>query len=174
MLVNNSIRIRPIMLEDITILNKWKNDHSVFRNLGGGFKPVSIDQQRNWMDNMIDMNGNNKRFIIEIKNGVPIGMVGLYNINHINRNCEFGIYIGEKEHNGKGYGTSATELMLDFAFNNLNLNKIKLLVNEGNPAINLYKRLKFNQVGKMSQERFIDGEYVDVIIMEKLKDECDI
>jgi|SRR5690625_524075 len=173
MLISENIKARPIIMEDLAFLNKWKNDSDVFKNLGGGYKPISIDQQKTWMDNMIDMNGNAKRFIIETKNEDPIGMVGLYSINHINRNCEFGIYIGEKKHYGKGFGTEATKLILDYAFNNLNLIKVKLLVNDENPAIRMYERLNFREVGKLHQERYIDGEYVDVIIMEKLKNERD-
>lgn len=173
MLKGSRVDLRPITYKDLEDLNRWKNNYDVFKNLGGGFNPVSIDQQKNWMDNMIDMNGNAKRFIIQTKDDQAIGMVGLYSINQVNRNCEFGIYIGKTNSYGKGYGTEATELMLDFAFNNLNLKKVKLLVNDDNPAIKMYERLKFEVVGKLKDERYVNGKYVDVIMMEKLIKECD-
>ena len=172
MLVGKNITLRPILLEDLPYLNAWKNDYLVFRNLGGGYQPISIDQQKEWMNNMIDLTGNSKRLIIE-KDDTPIGMIGLYDINYINRNCEFGIYIGEEKYHGKGYGTEATEKILNYAFNNLNLEKVKLLVNQGNPAIKMYERLGFHEVGWLKKERFVEGNYVDVLMMEKLKDECE-
>ena len=50
--------------------------------------PVSADVQDKWLDSLMDTTGNNKRFIIEIKDDIPIGMIGLYNINWIHRSCE--------------------------------------------------------------------------------------
>src|SRR5699024_2365126 len=108
-------------------------------NLGGGFQPISIDQQSLWMDNMIDLSSNNKRFMIT-SNNQKIGVVGLYNINSINRNCEFGIYIGNKDFYGQGIGTEATKLMINYAFQNLNLIKVKLFVNEDNFARKMYEK----------------------------------
>jgi|SRR5690625_1010 len=169
MLQSNRISLRPVKKEDLAYLNKWKNDFEIFKNLGGGFQPVSIDQQSLWMDNLIDMNGNSQRFIISVDENKPIGVVGLYNINYKNRNCEFGIYIGEKDFHGKGYGKEATKLMLNYGFANLNLNKIKLLVNEDNNAQKLYNNLGFRTIGYYEKERFVNNQYLDVFIMELLK-----
>lgn len=169
MLDGKVLSIRPIVKEDINLLNKWKNDFDVFKNLGGGFQPISIDQQSKWMDNMIDLTGNNKRFMITVS-GHAIGVVGLYNINNINRNCEFGIYIGDKDYHGKGIGKEATQLVLNYAFNNLNLLKVKLLVNDDNFAYKMYEKLGFRKIGYYEKERFVDGNYIDVYLMELLRE----
>ena len=71
------------------------------------------------------------------------------NVNHIFRKAELGIFVGEKEYWGKGYGTEATELLLDFAFNILNLNSIMLIVNSFNErAIKSYEKCGFKLIGK--------------------------
>lgn len=168
MLKSERVYLRPIIKDDLTHLNKWKNDFEIFKNLGGGFQPVSKDQQALWMDNLIDMNGNSQRYIIIIEKK-PIGVIGLYNINNKNRNCEFGIYIGEHTFHGNGYGKEATKLILDYAFFNLNLRKVKLLVNEGNKARSLYESMGFRTVGYYEKERFVDNKYLDVFIMELQK-----
>ena len=167
MLTGRKLYLRPLIKEDLTELNTWKNDFSIFKNLGGGFQPISIDQQSLWMDNMIDLTSNNKRFMI-ISDEQKVGVVGLYNINFINRNCEFGIYIGNKSYQGKGIGKEATELMLNFAFSNLNLLKVKLFVNDDNFAQKMYENMGFRNVGYYEKERFVDGKYLDVYIMELL------
>ena len=170
MLKSKRINLRPIENRDLKVLNKWKNDYEIFKYLGGGFQPQSINEQEKYISNLINNSVTSKRFIID--NGEAIGMVGLYDINFINRNCDLGIYIGEKSEQGKGYAKETMDLILDFAFNNLNLKKIKLnVVNANNKAINLYNSLGFKEVGILKEERFINGKFEDVKIMELIKDE---
>ena len=108
MLIGNNIYLRPIEMDDIKHLNQWKNNEETFKFLGGGFQPISIDQQSTWMESMIDLTGNNKRYIISTtKNNLSIGMVGLYGINWIHRTAEVGLYIGEHDFRGKGYATES-------------------------------------------------------------------
>jgi diamine N-acetyltransferase len=97
-IIGVKVYLRPIVKEDVKILNEWKNDEETFKYLGGGFMPLSIDQHAKWLESMMDTMGNNKRFIICDKQDVPIGMVGLYDINWIHRTCEIGVYLGNREH----------------------------------------------------------------------------
>lgn len=169
MIAGNIVTLRPIEKNDLTYLNAWKNDEETFKYLGGGFLPVSIDEQEKWLDNLINMSGNDKRFIIcEKTNNKPIGMIGLYGINWIHRCCEIGIYIGEKSTKGKGYGKEACTLLEGFARNYLNLRKIKLsVVSENGVALNMWHSLGYQKAGLYKQERFIDGKYMDLVLMEK-------
>ena len=64
---------------------------------------------------MIDTTGNNKRFIICDCEFIPVGMVGLYDINWIHRTCEIGVYVGNKNVKGNGYGKEACKLIEQFA-----------------------------------------------------------
>lgn len=168
MLKGENIFLRPIAEEDIQCLNKWKNDEEVFKFLGGGFMPTSIDHQKQWLESMSDLSGKNKRFMICEKNKKTIGMIGLYDINWIHRNCEIGIFVGEKNSQGKGYAKEACTLLENFACNYLNLRKIKLFVVSDNvQALKLWQSLDYKFVGEYIDERFIDGKYRNVKIMEK-------
>lgn len=163
------IYLRPIVKSDIKKLNEWKNDEETYKFLGGGFMPISIDQQEKWLDSMIDLTGNNKRFMICDNEDLVIGMIGLYNINCIHRNCEIGVYIGEKNSRGNGYGKKACILVETFAKEYLNLRKIKLnVVFDNNYALNMWESLGYIKVGELVEERFIKGEYLNLIIMEKM------
>lgn len=165
--VESVISLRPIEYRDIDDLNEWKNNKEVFKYLGGGFSPTSIDCQKKWMDKFIDLSGNNRRFIIEY-NKHSVGLIGLYNINWIHRTSELGIYIGNQSFQGKGIGNNACELIEEYAKNYLNLRKIKLfVVDENHRAKKMYKKLGYKEVGKLIDERFIDGKYYSLIIMEK-------
>lgn len=167
MCIEVEIKLRPIIKEDLASLNRWKNDKETFKYLGGGFHPVSIDEQEKWLDSMIKMTNQNKRYII-LADEKPIGMIGLYAIHLINQNCEVGVYIGEKEYRGKGYAKQAYLLFEDYAKQFLNIRKVKLfVVFENKHALSYWKKLGFEEVGTLHQERYIEGEFKDLMIMEK-------
>ncbi|MBU3197385.1 GNAT family N-acetyltransferase [Clostridium algidicarnis] len=168
MIKGEKIYLRPILKSDLKHLNKWKNDEEIYRFLGGGFMPVSIDQQEKWLDSMIDLSGNNKRFIICDNQDLSIGMVGLYDINWVHRICEVGIYIGDKTSHGNGFGIEACNLIEGFARDYLNLRKIKLnVVSDNEAAFRMWNTLGYDKVGELVNERFINGEYHNLVIMEK-------
>ena len=169
MIVGNKVYLRPIVRDDLVNLNKWKNDSEIYKYLGGGFMPVSIDQQLKWLDSYIDTTGNNKRFIIcQVEGDQAIGMIGLYDINWIHRVCEIGVFIGDRQVRGKGYAKEACLLLEIFASEYLNLRKIKLsVVSENKQAIKLWNSLGYQIVGEYLAERFIEGSYQNVTLMEK-------
>ena len=161
--------LRPIEKKDLRKLNEWKNNEEVFQYLGGGYMPVSIDVQEKWLEDMMDTTGKHKRFLIEDMSGKSIGMIGLYGINWIHRTCELGIFIGETCERRKGYGREAYFLIENFAARYLNLRKIKATVVEDNhAAVVMYEKLGFVKAGRLVEERFINGSYHSVYLMEKL------
>eukprot|EP00130_Batrachochytrium_dendrobatidis_P008414 XP_006683289.1 hypothetical protein BATDEDRAFT_93055 [Batrachochytrium dendrobatidis JAM81] len=166
-ITGGKVYLRPILKKDITFLNEWKNDEETYQFLGGGFMPTSIDQQEKWMESMIDTTGSNKRFIICDNGNKPVGMVGLYSINWVHRTCEIGVYIGDKNSKGNGYGKEACMLIEQFAREYLNLRKIKLyVVYENDAATHLWKNLGYQEIGQFKDERFIKedrGLYTDLL-----------
>lgn len=163
-----NIYLRPILKGDLTFLNEWRNNEEIFRYLGGGFMPISIDQQEKWLDTMIDNTGTDKRFIISDNEHNPIGMIGLYDIKWVHRTCEIGIYIGDKKAQGKGYGKETCTLIEKYARDYLNLRKIKLnVVSNNHHAINMWTSLGYKKVGEFRKERYVRGEYLNLVLMEK-------
>ena len=72
--------------------------------------------------------------IYERANLRPIGQTNLRDVNTVHRTAEFGILIGERDCRGKGYGTEVAQLILDFAFNGLNLHNVWLDTLSLNPS----------------------------------------
>lgn len=71
-----------------------------------------------------------------MKKGVnqPIGIANLVGIEFVHRRAEFLIGLPNKNDHATGLGLEATLLVLDFAFNKVNLNKLTSIVYEDNTA----------------------------------------
>ena len=95
-------------------------------------------------------------------------MVGLYDINWINRTCEIGIFIGDKNARGKGYAKEACLLIEKFAREYVNIRKIKLsVVSDNEKAISMWYSLGYRKIGEYIEERYIKGCYRNLTLMEK-------
>ena len=98
--------------------------------------------------------------------------MGLHEADHINRTATLGIFIGNRDYWSKGYGTEAIRLILDFAFNYLNLNNIELALMEFNQrALKCYQKCGFKEIGRRRKCKFINGKYYDSILMDVLAKE---
>lgn len=161
--------IRPIIMQDLPYLNTWKNDKEIFQYLGGGYKPTSIDEQRKWMDSLISSSSSMRFMIVDKQINLPIGMIGLYSINHINRNCEIGLYIGDDSYHGKGSASFSYRELENYAKDYLNLIKIKAYVVEKNTrACDFWRYMGYKTTGTLYKKRFIGGNYENVLIMKKI------
>ncbi len=109
---------------------RWHNDWLTRRTLDDPPKPWTLEGERAWYEFL--EGPNNALFVIYERVAPdgsvlrPIGETGLFGIDYRNRTGEFGILIGEADARGKGYGTEATTLMLDYAFTALGLHNVML------------------------------------------------
>lgn len=101
-----------------------------------------------------------------------IGGTGLFNIDWTSRSAEVGISIYNPKYWSKGYGVEAWNLILGFAFRDLNLNRVGLEVFDFNKrAHKCYLKAGFKEMGRRRKARFIDGKYHDSIVMDILRQE---
>ena len=78
----------------------------------------------------------------------PLGDIGIFDSSEFEGMPEIAIMIGE--HSGKGFGTEACKLLVNFAFKELKLPEINLSVYKDNiPAVALYKKLGFKITGEI-------------------------
>ena len=97
------------------------------------------------------------------------GSCGLFNLEWSNRSAEFGIFIGDKSRWNKGFGAEVLQLVLNHAFNTLNLKRGHLRVFAGNlPAKRSYEKAAFRLEGTLRQAVFRHGKYMDVHVMSIL------
>lgn len=100
-----------------------------------------------------------------------VGNIAIYKVNQQNLNCEIGLVIS-KNHQGKGFGKEALQLLIDFIFNYLPMQKIKLDVFSFNKsAISLYEKLGFKHEGTLRNELFRFGKFQDMELFGLLRTE---
>lgn len=103
-----------------------------------------------------------------------VGEIGLDEFKYAHRGPFVGISIGDPKDWGKGYGTDAMRVMLRYAFTELNLHQVTLLVFEYNPrAIHSYEKAGFRVRGRMRKAVNRDGQRWDAIAMSILRQEWD-
>ena len=120
-----------------------------------------------WYDRHIADRTESWFAIYELSTWRAIGQMGLFDIDHQNRRAEFGIIIGEEECRGKGYGTEAAPLVLDYAFTARGIQNVMLTVNEFNrAALRAYEKAGFREFGRRRQCRYMGGRFWDVVYMD--------
>jgi diamine N-acetyltransferase len=94
-----------------------------------------------------------------------VGNVWLWGIHPVHRQAELRIVMNPA-FAGKGHGTAACRALLDFAFQQLNLNKVFLYVLQSNLAARrCFEKAGLRDEGVLKQEFFVDGHYVDAVRM---------
>jgi RimJ/RimL family protein N-acetyltransferase len=72
------------------------------------------------------------RWIIDSKEGRPLGWINYYNLDTEQGNAYIGIVLPEEDNWGKGYGTEAIKLLVAHLFESMNLIEIKTVTWSGN------------------------------------------
>ena len=165
MLKNKDIELIPISKEDTEYIIKLRNDLKIANNFFSD-PPVYDFKHKKWLydlDKVLD-------FIIYY-DSKKVGRIYIYNIDFLNEKGEFGIIV-EKSYSGQGIAYKASQLLFNYVFTNLKINKIYLLVfSENERAIKLYEKLGFEQEGYFKKEVFKNGRFQNVIRMALFRDE---
>ena len=155
--------------------SRWSRESEFMRLQDSSMAvPWSTPWVRRWMDRDLEKDGfNSIEFAIRTLDGDRfIGSIGLADISLNNRDAYVGIGIGERSYWGKGFGTDAMQIILRYAFNELNLHRVTLNVFEYNPrAIRSYEKAGFSHEGRMRNFLNRDGRRWDLIYMGILREE---
>jgi ribosomal-protein-alanine N-acetyltransferase len=172
-IVGEKIYLRGLEKKDLADnLFNWSNDSEVTYYMYTGLKPSNLDMLEKEYDQLVHSDKDVVMAIVDKKTDAHIGNAGLYSINWLYRSAEFRIIIGEKKFWGKGYGTEATKLVIDYGFDKLNLNKLWLGVNADNAAaVKSYRNAGFVEEGVLRQEIYRNSKYYDAVRMSILREE---
>lgn len=169
-LLGERIYLSPRNTEEIEKFTEWLNDFETTDYTGRSAIITTLEVEKKYFEENMDKNYN--FFIVTLDNDKLIGTVGLENYDSINRTATLGIFIGDKDYRSQGYGTEAIKLILDYGFNYLNLNNIKLdLMSFNERALKCYQKCGFKEYGRRRKCKFINGKYYDTIEMDILAEE---
>ncbi len=147
--------------EDMPLLAQWINDERINIYNGARF-PVSDAEQRAWYERLLE-DRSKKKLIIQSKQGEKVGLVSLFNIDHTNQNAEIGVYIAP-DHQRGGYASEALRMVIRFAFNEMNLQKVYCTILGFNTsAVRLVESVGFRPDGVRARHVFAGGTFVDVL-----------
>jgi RimJ/RimL family protein N-acetyltransferase len=173
MYTGEKVRLRAYKREDVALAQQYLNDAETKRFLTPGVPyPFTLEEENRWFEKISASNDNYSFAVETLEGGQYIGGCGVNGLDRKNSVAVVGIFIGDKNYWGKGYGTDAMKVLLKFIFEQMNVNKVKLFVYSFNErAVKSYEKCGFKREGVLRQEIFRDGKYNDEYVMGILKDE---
>lgn len=151
---------------------QWLNDEKVTKYMEPGFFPNDSVSFKNYFESMRNSKNNVMFGIFWKKNEKHIGNVKLGPIHWIHRRADYSIIIGNKDYWKKGVCTEVTQLMCEYGFTKLNLNRIQLgVVDKNIGAIRAYEKLGFKEEGRSRNYFWADNSFHDNINMALLRDD---
>lgn len=169
--MGDRIEFRPLELSDEPQLRRWVND-PIVRACLLHRGPISALREREWIEAQGKSPSDYVFGIVARDEDRLIGTTGLHQINPVTRSAVFGLMIGERAYQNRGYGTEATRLALKYAFRELNLNRVALSVFADNwRAIRVYQKCGFQHEGCLRQAQYRNGRYVDAYRFAILREE---
>lgn len=146
------VHLRLMTETDTEKIVNWRNQDFVRQNFISQ-ELFTTEGHRKWIEEQVKP-GHVVQFIICLTDGREIGSVYLRDIDRKAGTAEYGIFIGERDALGCGYGTQAAGLALDYGFETLQLRKVFLrLLKENKRAYKSYENAGFQLI--KGKEEFV-------------------
>ncbi len=172
MLIGEGVELRRHHRDNYPLYARWYGDEEVWRLTSWASRPMrQAAVERLFRDR--ELSSIDDSFAI-YREGVdePVGVIGLMNVSEANASADLSIIVGSAEDREQGVGTEAIRLLLDYAFEELGLNRVGLSVFDFNePAISAYEKLGFAHEGRLREAIRRSDYFHDAILMSILADE---
>lgn len=171
MLIDKNTYIRLMEESDVSYKVSWFNDKEVRKTLNVEF-PISELGTKEWLKNATKNNTRKDYIICDRNSKKPIGYCGLVNIDLKNSKAESYLGLGDKCSWGRGHASEARRLLLDYAFQELYLNKVYSFVWAENETMkHINEKVGFKVEGQLRDDVFYKGEFRDKLFMGVLRSE---
>lgn len=170
-IVGTNVYLRPLEEADAAACWTWLNDPDVRRTIAHRAGPNTEALSRAWIRDL-DFRRDQGFAIVTRADELYVGNCDVREINPVDRNATLGIVVGRKDQWGRGFGTDAVRLLCRHAFDGLNLHRVSLSCYATNErGLRLYARVGFTVEGRRREQVFLDGQWVDEIVLGLLRDE---
>jgi RimJ/RimL family protein N-acetyltransferase len=172
MIKGKHVGIRPLQSDDAWILFKWFNDPKVTGNLGirEPRPSISLEEEMELTQDKIGKRTVRPFMVQDLVLDVPAGLAELTHIDVKNASAKIFLVIGEPELFTDGFFLESLGLVSDVAFRNMNLHRLEVRVPAYNDRlVRLYQASGFETEGRLRHDHFRQGEYVDSIILSRIR-----
>ncbi|MGI6449619.1 MAG: GNAT family N-acetyltransferase [Desulfitobacteriia bacterium] len=168
MLSGKLTRIRPLELQDLDLFYEWYNDYEFSYWVCGNW-PLATFLRRDVIEQRMFEEDEHRYTILDAQDQT-IGTIGFDQVNLTARSARIFIGIGVKEYWGKGYGSEALSLFINYLFRQWNFRRLTAETWQNNTrALSCYQKLGFKIEGNMREAYYIDGNYYDALVLGLLK-----
>lgn len=166
--IGNKVYLRLPTDEDVSgNWYQWFSDPEITLYLGDRWWPNSIGAQRAFFESIKDSKERLVLAICDIETDVHIGVCNISSISWVHRSADVALIIADKNFRNGLYAVETLSLMLQIAFNRLNLVNLKATHMSSNPYTPLLLRMfGFTEIGRLSDYMFFKGNYVDLVISQ--------
>ncbi len=151
--------------EDYDFLQTHWNDPAIRSWVPPG-RPFSRDNVASFVED-----DHKSLQLLPCRNGEPLGLVFLFDIEMERDHAELAYWIVPEEH-GAGYASEAADRCLSVAFEDLGLHKVIARVFEGNDAsMRVLEKQGFEREGRLRENDYLRGEHKDTVLFGLLAEE---
>jgi RimJ/RimL family protein N-acetyltransferase len=169
-IISDNIILRPLQKADLQNRVNWFNDPQVRQTLVVT-ELFELEKTLRWFQRL-QSDKTRTEFAIETLDGVTIGVTGLLGIEKEHGVAECYCVIGNKDYWGKKLGTEIHSVLIQWAFENLGLYKIRADIRTNNPVIfHVVEKLGFKIEGTLRKEKFVDGQRINLYRIGLLREE---
>ncbi len=167
MLNGERITLRALDEDDLDDLHRWWNMPELWAQMGSRRRISSRAELETWFDAEGEkMAQEGRTFAIVDEDDRLIGTTWYGAFDPTDRQTTVGLYLGDPDVRGQGYGQDVMRTLLGYLFDDLGLHKVRLFVLATNArAIASYERCGFQTEGKLRDHRFFAGRFHDFLAM---------
>jgi RimJ/RimL family protein N-acetyltransferase len=172
-LVGERVRLRGLREDDVPTLARWEMDPGRMTTGSNIVTPPSEAAAKELIARGCANDKDNFGFVIETLGDPPVlvGWLTLWGARPKDRNATISIALA-REYLGRGYGTDAMHVIVDYAFREVGLHRIQLEVESFNTAgIRAYEKAGFVEEGRHRESVWHDGRWYDEVMMSILDHE---
>ena len=171
MIAGEHVILRAFEREDAERCYRWMNDPSIVRTLKTRY-PIAFQNEIEWLDRAMQASPSERHFAIERKDDrTHIGNASIHDIEWVSRTATFGMFIGEPSAWNRGFGGDAVRTMVRFAFDEMNLQKLRINVFEYNDrAKHVLETQGFVQEARLRREFYREGAYHDLLVFSTFRE----
>lgn len=164
------IFLRALSRADVPAWHAWFNSAEVTEHLNKGVFPVTAEAQVAYLESLSNSRSDVQLGIATKDTGELIGIIGIHKIDWLHRRGDISIVIGSKAHWGKGLAAEAIGLMVEHAFEKLNLHKVTAGMWSSNMgSMRSFEKNGFALEGTLRENFFYKTGYVDELRLGLLR-----